>query len=609
MKNCKAAFLLPVLAVLTASCLEAADRPKLIVQITVDQLRGDLPFRYRDRFTEGGFRYFLDHGTWYSDAYHPHSLTETVVGHTTLATGAYPSRHGMVANSWFDRSTNTFIDNIKSPQYPLLSVSGERQSGSGGSPVRILTTTFSDELAIATDGKAKIFSVSVKDRGAIPLAGHAGKAFWYSTKNGCFVTSTFYYDPPDKPLPPWVKSWCDQKLADTYRKGPGDESSPPSDKWNGQWVLSRHPSTYLYRGFTNEYPKGSIAALNMTTLVDRYHFGSTFPHTFADPGAGFYGALMITPIGDELTAAFAEQIITSEQLGKHRVTDYLAVSFSSTDYIAHWFSPASLESEDNILRLDVTLAKLLAFIDKEVGLKNTIVVLSGDHGGVEYPEYLKTLRINSDRLTPPEIEGAATKALKARYPSIPEDIWNCPRKPKEPPTPCIFTWSQPSFYLHRQVIAANKLNQAEVEAVMASGLMKLPGVAMALTSADMRSGVGDLDPAFVAQVRRNYNPERSGDVYVVQQPQWQILEAGSNDEGPSTLLQHGSPWTYDTYVPVAFAGMDIPAAKIARRVYTVDVAATLSSLVWTKIPSGCAGVPLTEVVHSEVAGSTATPSH
>ncbi|HXH95303.1 MAG TPA: alkaline phosphatase family protein, partial [Thermoanaerobaculia bacterium] len=135
MKNCKAAFLLPVLAVLTASCLEAADRPKLIVQITVDQLRGDLPFRYRDRFTEGGFRYFLDHGTWYSDAYHPHSLTETVVGHTTLATGAYPSRHGMVANSWFDRSTNTFIDNIKSPQYPLLSVNGETQTGSGGSPV------------------------------------------------------------------------------------------------------------------------------------------------------------------------------------------------------------------------------------------------------------------------------------------------------------------------------------------------------------------------------------------------------------------------------------------------------------------------------------------
>jgi arylsulfatase A-like enzyme len=603
MKKGHTLCLMSVLAAMVVSSLQANDVPRLIVQITVDQLRGDLPLRYRDRFVEGGFRYFLDRGTWYTAAHHAHSHTETIVGHTTLATGAYPSRHGMVGNKSLDRSTKTLRDNIEDPQYPLLSVNGETQKGKGASPMRILTTTFSDELAIATNGKAKIFSVSVKDRGAIPLAGHAGKAFWYSTDNGCFVTSTFYYNPPDNPPPAWVKLWCDKKLADTYGRVPGDESSPPSEKWNGQWVLSQPRSTYLFEHFTNKYPEGSKAAVNMHTLADNYLFGSTFPHTFCDPGSGFYEALRITPIGDELTADFAKQVIISEQLGKHSVTDYLAISFSSTDLIGHWFSPASLESEDNILRLDATLAKLLAFIDKEVGLKNTIVVLSGDHGGVEYPEYLETLGINTGRLTADKIEDAATNALKARYPSIPEDIWNCPKKPKEPAPKCIFTWSQPSFYIHQQVLAENNLNQAEVEEVMASGLMTLPGVAMALTRADIRSGVGDLDPALVAQVQRNYNPTRSGDVYVVQQPQWQILEADS------TLLQHGSPWTYDTYVPVAFAGMNIPAAKISRQIYTVDVAATLSSLVWTKFPSGCVGVPLTEVTPLKAAVPTATPSH
>jgi hypothetical protein len=580
MKNRKAAVLLSVLAVLAAVSLEAADRPRLIVQITVDQLRGDLPLRYRDRFGEGGFRYFLDRGTWYTDAQHPHSMTETVVGHTTLATGAYPSRHGMVANSWYDSSTNTLVDNIEGPTYPLLSIMGEKQSGPGASPVRILTTTFSDELAIATAGKARIYSVSAKDRGAIPLAGHAGKAFWYSNSNGCFVSSTFYYPAPAT-YPPWVKSWCEKGLANTYR--------------NSEWKLSREPeSSYLYHDFKNVYPTGSVAAQNMATLAGQYQYGSTFPHTFKIPGSGFYGSLPIGPFGDELTAEFAKQIITSEQLGKHSVTDYLAISFSATDYLAHWFSPASLESEDNILRLDATLAKLLAFIDKEVGLQNTIVVLSGDHGGVEYPEYLTTLGINTGRLMPADIEGAADDAIKARWPSLTGDLT---------------TWSQPSFYINQQVLAANKLDQAEVEQVIANAVMKLPGVAMALTSKDMRSGVGDLDPALVAQVRRNYNPARSGNVYVVQQPQWQIMEVGSNDEGPGTLLQHGSPWTYDTYVPVAFAGMNIPAAKITRRIYTVDVAATLSSLVWTKIPSGCVGVPLTEVAPLKPRSPTAKPSH
>ncbi|HEV8435354.1 MAG TPA: alkaline phosphatase family protein, partial [Thermoanaerobaculia bacterium] len=177
-------FLVCLAFILAAQAILAAEQPRLVVQITVDQLRGDLPLRYRNRFGEGGFVYFMNHGTWYTDAHHPHSHTETIVGHTTLATGAYPSRHGMVANAWFDRATETLIDNVEGPTYPIVLYPGQTSTNDpGASPVSILTTTFSDELAVTTNGKAKIFSVSIKDRAAVPLSGHAGKAFWFSATN------------------------------------------------------------------------------------------------------------------------------------------------------------------------------------------------------------------------------------------------------------------------------------------------------------------------------------------------------------------------------------------------------------------------------------------
>lgn len=547
----------------------AADMPRLIVQITIDQLRGDLPLRYRDRFSDGGFLYFMNHGTWYTDAHHPHSHTETVVGHTTLATGAYPSRHGMVANAWFDRSNNTLIDNVEGSQYPLLSVTGETQTGPGASPVSILTTTFSDELAITTNGKAKIFSVSIKDRGAIPLAGHAGKSFWFSMTNGCFVSSTFYYTA----YPQWVVSWCEKNPANQYA--------------NTTWNLLNARPTYLYANVKNQYPAGSVAATNMAAM-DSYGFGHTFPHKFP-PAPYLYNPLTTSPYGDELTLNFAETLIKNEGLGKDAVPDYLAISFSATDLISHWFSPASLESEDNMLRLDGTLRKLLAFIDKEVGLSHTLVVISGDHGGIEYPEYLATLGIHAQYITPAQILNTANAALTAAYGSS---------------TGIISTYSHPYFYLDEEVLAQRHLTRMEVEGVIAKAMVTMNGVRAALTSTDMRTATGNVDPTYAAQVARNFNPQRSGDVYLVQQPQWQVQEA--NDEGSPNLLQHNSGWAYDTYVPIAFAGGQVPTAMIARSVYTTDVAATLAVLLRTKYPSGCVGAPLQEIVPVKPAAAAVT---
>ena len=555
-----------------------APRPRLVVQITVDQLRGDLPFRYQDRFGPGGFRYFMNQGTWFTSAHQPHAFTETVVGHTTLATGAWPSRHGMVGNRWYDRITGQFVNNIETTKYPILPILGEppcvpssNKSCKGAAPTAIHTTTLSDELAITTAtradaltgtivGGAKIFGVSLKDRGAIPMAGHAGKAFWYSDKNGCFVTSSFYYSA----YPSWVSSWCEKHPADAYK--------------NTKWELLHKPETYLFRDFDNAYPAGSPAEINMELLVNDYHFGRNFPHTLGDARTGLYQGLTLTPFADELTLNFVEALVKNEGLGKDDIPDYLAISFSVTDYVGHWFSPSSMESEDNILRLDQTLASLLTFLDAEVGLDNTLIILSADHGGPEYPEYLKTIQVNTGRIASQTILDVGKAAVQPKWGDG-----------------IILEYDHPYFYLDRDRIEAQGYSLLAIQQAIATAVTKLDGIKVAVPAVDMGGG-GMADEALIGQIRRNYDSTRSGDVYVVQELQWQIDAAPSS--GPP-LLQHDALWAYDTYVPLAFAGFGVPRARVPRDIDTTDIAATLATILRTKFPSGCTGTPLPEITGSK----------
>ena len=349
----------------------AADKPKLILQITVDQLRGDLPTRYYDRLGEGGLKYLLDKGVVYTNAHHAHANTETIVGHATLATGAHPSEHGMVGNVWFDRSTGATTYNIEDSNYSLLTEGADvdasteidptqkAASSDGRSPASILTSTFSDELSSLTGGKAKVFGISIKDRGAVSMGGHSGKAFWFSKASNEFVTSNYYY----KEYPQWVIDWNAKKLPEQYA--------------GKAWELMHPRDTYLFGDRDNQEWELDLAG-----------YGLTFPHKFTTLENKYFSTyLTISPAGDELTTAFTKAVIDAEQIGKDDVTDFLGVSFSAADYIGHFFGPSSLEAEDNILRLDRTLADLFAFIDKKIGLENTLIVLSADHGHHLHLEY------------------------------------------------------------------------------------------------------------------------------------------------------------------------------------------------------------------------------
>lgn len=555
------ALVLSVLPVIGNVAL-AGEKPKLVLQITVDALRGDLPDRFSTVLGDGGFRYLMEQGIDYTAANYQHANTETIVGHTSLATGTVPAAHGMVANVWFDRELSRLVYNIEDPDYHLLTVGADVNArteidptqraakADGRSPNNILSSTFSDEMAIHFAGRSKIFAVSVKDRGAVSLAGHAGKAFWFSKATVEFVTSNYYYEQ----YPDWVNEWNARKPALAY-----------ADK---SWALMYPKAKYLFGDADDpEYE------------TDFPGFGRTFPHPYGKADDKYFTTrLTLSPAGDELTLDFAKTLLIHEQLGQDDVPDYLAISFSSTDYVGHLFGASSLETEDNMARLDHTLADLFAFIDNEVGLKNTLIVLSADHGQPEVPGHLHELGIDNAHYfdTKALDKAPAITALKKQF-GLGEEL--------------IEAFFQPYVYLNHDLIRQKGLDQAQVEQAVAEELLKFDGVAYAVSSTALRTGSLP-DTVMTRAILRNFHPKRSGDIYLVFEPNVFI-----NDfDGLAVASTHGSPWRYDTFVPVIFAGAGLPAMAVSRPVTPYDIAPTLAAYLGVKPPSGAIGTPLPEVL-------------
>jgi predicted AlkP superfamily pyrophosphatase or phosphodiesterase len=548
------AFVASSSLIVQASVDETAPRPKLVVQITVDQLRGDLPMRYRDRLPEGGFRYLLEHGTHYTDAHYRHANTETAVGHATVVTGADPSRHGIIANDWIDPVTGAFVYNTEDDRHHIIG--REPKPHSGVSPRNLLSSTIGDELVLSNAGASRVFSVSGKDRGAILPGGHAGKAFWFSKRSGEFVTSTYYYDA----YPGWVTAWNATKPAEQFR--------------GKTWDLLQPLETYVAKDLDDRPYEVDFGAL-----------GRTFPHHY---GNDKYTNLLIglTPAVDELTLDFAKEMIRREALGAGEATDFLAISFSSTDYAGHLFGPSSLESEDTILRLDRTLADLFEFLDETVGLEHTLIALSADHGGPEAPEYALSIGIPAGRFAldyfkqPNEL----TAALMDRYGR--DDL--------------ILSHSHPYLYLDHAAIREAQLDNAKVEQFIATEAIKIPGVAYAMSRSELLDG-RFADSPLQRQIRRNFHPGRSGAVYLVPEQYWFLHSTDEAKQmGISSLAAiHGSPWAYDTYVPIMFAGHGVPARTVLRRVATTDIAPTIAAYLQIKPPSGSIGDPLAEVLQRD----------
>jgi predicted AlkP superfamily pyrophosphatase or phosphodiesterase len=523
-----------------------------VVQITVDQLRGDLPMRYRDRLGPGGFRYLLEQGVHYANAHYRHANTETAVGHATLVTGADPSAHGIVGNDWINPATGSFVYNTEDDRHHILGQ--EPKAHQGVSPRNLLSTTIGDELVISNAGRSRVFSVSGKDRGAILPGGHGGKAFWYSKSTGHFVTSSYYYDA----YPSWVEAWNATAPVETYR--------------GKSWELLDEKSSYVAAELDDRPFEAEVLSL-----------GRTFPHPYGDDK---YLTLKVglTPPVDELTLDFAKTLIHAEHLGQGDATDFLAVSFSATDYVGHLFGPSSLESEDMILRLDRTLAALFQAIDQAVGLDNALIVLCADHGGPEAPEHVREIGIPAGRFDFDYFknnDNPLSQAVKKRFGR--GDL--------------IADHSHPYLYLNEAAIHHARLDVDEVERFIAREASKVPGIFYALSRSELLDGRVANSP-LQDKIRRSFSPGRSGNVHLVPNHYWFLH---STDEAkkmgiPALAAIHGSPWAYDTYVPIFFAGSKLEPQTLSRRVAPTDIAPTIAAYLGIKYPSGSVGTPLAEVL-------------
>lgn len=523
-------------------------KPRLVVQITIDGLRYDMLQKYNHGLGDHGFRYFLDQGAVFSNTHYQHANTETIVGHTTLATGTTPAVHGMVGNVWYYGDSDDIGYNIEDPQAPILATRDEKIKGSqvdpsqvaartsGRSPRSILSTTFGDELYKFHNGRSKIFGISGKDRSAVAMAGHSGKAFWFSTDTGDFITSSYYY----QSYPDWVKKWNSLRKTAAYAQT--------------QWKLSRLKSTYQ-----------SIDLDDRDYEVDLKGFGKTFPHAYAATDHPLFPTqVLVSPAGHDLLLDFGKSLITNEAMGSDEITDYLSISFSGLDAVNHFFGPSSLEAEEMIYTTDVALQELIKFIDEQVGLEHTLLVLSADHGMAEMPEYMVELGYEAGRLYTEDFVKLVDSIGKMNH-----GIEKITKR-----------FYRPYLYLNKSKIRDANLDLDQVTASMARSIGEINGINFAVSR---NQPSNTLSNELYKKVFNNYHPERSGDIYVVQEPYWFLYERGAIG------VMHGSPYSYDTHVPMIFAGFGIKPAKNHARAHPADLAPTLAHLLGINKPSAATG--------------------
>jgi predicted AlkP superfamily pyrophosphatase or phosphodiesterase len=535
----------------------AQTRPRLVLLIVVDQFRYDYLERFDDLFNGNGLGRLLREGASWTQADYDHMPTYTAPGHATMLTGTWPANNGIVANDWYDRETGKNVTSVSDATAKLL---GGLDNEAASSPRRLMASTIGDELRLATNDRSKVIGISIKDRAAILPAGrHASAAYWFSAQSGHMVSSNYYFNQ----LPAWVTTFNDTHPADKY--------------FGARWERILPEAEYLKRAGQDAPSWENIGKVAGDT--------NSFPHIVTGgasvPGKDFYNALDATPFSNDLLLSFAEQAIASENLGADDDTDVLTLSFSANDYVGHRYGPYSQEVMDITLRTDRQIGALLDFVNARIGLQNTLVVFTADHGVAPIPEHAAALNLPGGRISNAEVLRAIRAAIAAKYARSDEA--------KDRTADYVSSFINGNVYFNTVALKRDGINEVEIERVAGEAAMTVPGITHYFTRADLQTSNISSSDSLARRVQHGFYTRRSGDVIVVYEPFKYLVDS------PITAT-HGSPYSYDTHVPLIMLGEGLVPASYAQAATPADIAPTIAAILRIQQPSNATGRVLLEAL-------------
>lgn len=519
-------------------------RPKLVVGIMVDQMRWDYLYRFYERYGNNGFKRMLNEGFSCENAYINYVPSVTGIGHSTVYTGSVPAIHGITGNDWIIQATGKSM--YCSEDSSVKTVGSNTEDVGKMSPKNLLVTSMTDELRLATNFRSKVIALASKDRGAILPGGHtANAAYWYDAKSGNWVTSTYYMNE----LPAWLTRFNEQRLPEKYLK----------QDWNTLYPIE----TYIQSSKDNAPYEGKFPGTE----------SPTFPVKTSEMLSRGPGLLTSTPYGSTVTLELAKAAIDNEKLGEDAVTDFLAISVSSPDYIGHQFGPNSVEVEDTYLRLDRDLAALFNHLDTKVGKGNYTVFLTADHAVQHNAGFMNDNKINAGVFQSSAILKQLNAQLESEF------------KVKD----IALSFSNYAVSFNNAVIAGNKLDEKALKNSTIEFLKKQEGVAFVIDIANARNST--IPEIYKEKIINGYHPERSGVIQIVLEPAWY-----SGSSARATGATHGTMNPADTHIPMVFMGWGIKQGKTNKPYNMTDIAPTITGLLRIQEPNGNIGKAVVEAL-------------
>lgn len=516
--------------------------PKLMVGIVVDQMRYDYLIKFYNKYGNNGFKRLMNNGYNLKNVHYNYIPTYTAVGHASIYTGTTPTNHGIIGNDWYDKFEKKSIYCVDDVNYKTIGA----KTGGKKSPYRLVTTTITDQLKMAQNMKSKTIGISIKDRSSILPAGHtADAAYWFEGGNeGKFISSSFYMNK----APKWVQDFNNSGKADNYL----------NEIWDTYYDISTYTETLADN---NEF-EGLFEGKKTPT----------FPYNLAElrKENNNFSLLKAIPSGNSIVTDFAEAAIIGEKLGTTNYTDFLAISYSSTDYVGHQFGISAKEIEDTYIRLDLEIARFINFLDINIGKDNYTLFLTADHAAVQVPSYLQSVKIPA---------GYLDNITFIQYlNNLTNNLFGSDK--------LIENYSNFQIFFNQEEIKKLSLNKHEVGQTIADEIINHKDVYKTVTSLTLQTT--SFNTGILHTLQNGFNQKLSGDVFIIPFP--------ATISYSKTGTTHGSGYAYDTHVPLIFYGAGIKKGNSDTYYPIIDIAPTIASFLKIVEPNGSTGKTIIEVL-------------